>query len=410
MNCRHCNKKLGFSMLDLGSSPPSNSFLSGETINHPEKWYPLNILVCENCWLVQTEDFVDAHEMFSDDYAYFSSYSVSFLNHCESFVSQMIKRFDLTSECLFVEVAANDGYLLQYVMKSGIPCYGVEPTESTAKVARSKGIKIIQSFFGEKTALNLASKNLKADFMCANNVLAHVPDINDFLKGFKALLNPTGVATFENPHLLNLINENQFDTVYHEHYSYLSATSVDKIFTSNGLTLFDVQEIPIHGGSLRYFAQNSITGIHTISESVKNILNKEKKHGVNKIEFYHDFQLRAEKIKMDLLSFLIEQKNKGKKVVAYGAAAKGNTLLNYCGIKSDLLEYIVDNNPSKQNMYAPGSRIPIFNSDKIKKDKPDFILILPWNLKDEIIFQLSYVKKWKAKFVTVIPSLDIFNS
>jgi 2-polyprenyl-3-methyl-5-hydroxy-6-metoxy-1,4-benzoquinol methylase len=410
MNCRHCDKKLEFSMLDLGSSPPSNSFLSNETINQPEKWYPLNILVCENCWLVQTEDFVDAHEMFSDDYAYFSSYSGSFLKHCESFVSQMIKRFDLTSESLFVEVAANDGYLLQYVLKSGIPCYGVEPTENTANEARKKGIKIIQSFFGEETALNLSSKNLKADFMCANNVLAHVPNINDFVKGFQALLNPTGVATFENPHLLNLINENQFDTVYHEHYSYLSVTSVNKIFASNGLTLFDVQEIPTHGGSLRYFAQNSQTGIYPISKNVKTILNKEKKYGINKVEFYKDFQDRAEKIKLNLLSFLIDQKDKGKKVIAYGAAAKGNTLLNYCGIKSNLLEYIVDKNPSKQNMYTPGTRIPIYNIDKIKIDKPDFILILPWNLKNEIINQLFYVKQWDAKFVTAIPTLEIYNN
>ena len=407
MNCRHCSKNLEHSFIDLGSSPPSNSFLSCTAMKSMEKWYPLNILVCNNCWLVQTEDYVIADEMFSPEYAYFSSYSTTFLEHCESFVNQMIEKFSLSSRSMFVEVAANDGYLLQYVSKSGVPCYGIEPTHNTAIAARDKGIEIFENFFGEEFSLDLVSKKGKADFMCANNVLAHVPDINDFLKGFKNLLKPHGVVTFENPHLLNLVIESQFDTIYHEHYSYLSLTSVNNILSTNGLTLFDVQEIPTHGGSLRYYAQISETGIHPINDNVKKIKNKEDLHGLNNINFYKNFQIKAEKIKRDFIDFLISQKNKNKKVIGYGAAAKGNTMLNYCGIKKDLLSYIVDKNPSKQNMFTPGSRIPIYDENIIKIDKPDFIVIFPWNLKREITKQLSYVKQWDGKFVVVIPSLEI---
>ena len=407
MNCRHCSKNLEHSFIDLGSSPPSNSFLSSTAMKSMEKWYPLNILVCNNCWLVQTEDYVIADEMFSPEYAYFSSYSTTFLEHCESFVNQMIEKFSLSSRSMFVEVAANDGYLLQYVSKSGVPCYGIEPTHNTAIAARDKGIEIFENFFGEEFSLDLVSKKGKADFMCANNVLAHVPDINDFLKGFKNLLKPHGVVTFENPHLLNLVIENQFDTIYHEHYSYLSLTSVNNILSTNGLTLFDVQEIPTHGGSLRYYAQISETGIHPINDNVKKIKDKEDLHGLNNINFYKNFQIKAEKIKRDFIDFLISQKNKNKKVIGYGAAAKGNTMLNYCGIKKDLLSYIVDKNPSKQNMFTPGSRIPIYDENIIKIDKPDFIVIFPWNLKSEITKQLSYVKQWDGKFVVVIPSLEI---
>lgn len=407
MNCRHCSKKLEHSFIDLGSSPPSNSFLSKNAMKSSEKWYPLNILVCNNCWLVQTEDFVSAKEMFSPEYAYFSSYSTSFLEHCELFVNQMIERFDLSNQSMFVEVASNDGYLLQYVLKSGVPCYGIEPTHNTAKAARDKGIEVFENFFGEEFALKIVSKKDKADFMCANNVLAHVPDINDFVKGFKNLLKPHGVVTFENPHLLNLINGNQFDTIYHEHYSYLSLTSVNKILSTNGLTLFDVEEIPTHGGSLRYYAQISKTGIHAINENVKKIQDKEDFHGLNNLKFYKNFQIKTEKIKTDFLHFLISQKNNNKKVIAYGAAAKGNTMLNFCGIRKDLLSYVVDKNPSKQNMFTPGSRIPIYNESLIKIDKPDFIVILPWNLQSEIMQQLSYIKQWNGKFVVVIPNLEI---
>ena len=407
MNCRHCLNKLKHSFIDLGSSPPSNSFLNMKAMKSSEKWYPLNILVCDNCWLVQTEDFVKADEMFSADYAYFSSFSSSFLKHCKTYVNKMIKKFNLSSKSIFVEVAANDGYLLQYVIESGIPCYGIEPTRSTAEAARKKGIEIIENFFGVETALELASKNRKADLICANNVLAHVPDINDFVSGFTTLLKPEGVVTFENPHLLNLVNDNQFDTMYHEHYSYLSVTSVKKIFSTNGLTLFDVEEIPTHGGSLRYYAQNSITGIQPISENVKKIQYIEDEFGLNSMEFYNGFQEKAEIIKRNFLDFLIKQKKQNKKVVAYGAAAKGNTLLNFCGIRKDLISYIIDKNPIKQNKFSPGSRIPIYDEKKMKVDKPDFIVILPWNLKKEIMEQLIYSREWGAKFVIVIPGIQI---
>jgi SAM-dependent methyltransferase len=308
---------------------------------------------------------------------------------------------------MVVEVASNDGYLLQYVMKAGIPCYGIEPTRNTAEAAKKKGIKVVEKFFGLKTALELVSKNRKADLMCANNVLAHVPDINDFISGFTTLLKPDGVVTFENPHLLNLVNGNQFDTIYHEHYSYLSVTSLKKIFLANGLTLFDVEELPTHGGSLRYYAQNSLTGVRSIKDNVKKIQDIEDHFGLNSLDFYTGFQEKSEIIKRNFLNFLINQKNLNKKVIAYGAAAKGNTILNFCGIRKDLISYIVDKNPSKQQMYSPGSRIPIYSENKIIKDKPDFIVILPWNLKNEIMEQLSYAKEWGAKFVIVIPNIQI---
>ena len=407
MKCRHCGKELSHTFIDLGSSPPSNSYLTETNMREAEKRYPLKVLVCDHCWLVQTYDFVGVDEMFSEDYAYFSSYSSSWLDHAKSYVNQMITRFHLDGQSNVVEVAANDGYLLQYVKERNIPCYGIEPTHGTAVAARKKGIEIIEEFFGEKKAIELAEQDKQADLTVANNVLAHVPDINDFVKGFAILLKPEGVATFEFPHLLNLVQLNQFDTIYHEHYSYLSLTAVQTIFEENGLSVFDVEEVPTHGGSLRVYAQRSDTGQLSIYPAVSKLKKKESIAGVNSLEYYKGFQYKAEQVKTDLLNFLIQAKEDGKKVIAYGAAAKGNTMMNFAGIHSDLISYIVDMNPAKQGKYMPGSHIPIVKEDYLTVDKPDYIVILPWNLKDEIMMQLSYVKQWGAKFVTAVPIFSI---
>ena len=407
MKCRHCSKELSHTFIDLGSSPPSNSYLTEQTMKEPEKWYPLKVMVCDNCWLVQTEDFVGSSEMFSDDYAYFSSYSSTWLDHARNYVEKMTTRFNLNSDSMVVEIAANDGYLLQYVKGKAIPCYGIEPTHSTALAAREKDIEIIEEFFGEAKAKELAKQGRQADLTIANNVLAHVPDINDFVKGFATLLKPNGVATFEFPHLLNLVKQKQFDTIYHEHYSYLSLIAVRAIFEANGLNVFDVEEISTHGGSIRVYAQRADTNPHSISNNVKKILEYEEQEGLHTLAFYTGFQQQTEKIKFDLLKFLLEAKNQKKKVVAYGAAAKGNTMLNYAGIRPDILSYVVDINPAKQGKYMPGSRIPIVEEGKLKSDKPDYVLILPWNLRNEIVSQLAYIKEWGGKFVTVIPEMQV---
>lgn len=407
MKCRHCSAELTNTFVDLGSSPPSNSYLTRESMKSPEKWYPLRIVVCDQCWLVQTEDFVGVEEMFSEDYAYFSSYSSTWLSHARSYVETVAARFDLNSESTVVEIAANDGYLLQYVKEKFIPCYGIEPTSSTALVAREKGIEIIEEFFGEDSAKELASQGRQADLTVANNVLAHVPNINDFVKGFSKLLKPDGIATFEFPHLLNLVQQSQFDTIYHEHYSYLSLSAVDAIFKTNGLTVFDVEEVPTHGGSLRVYAQREDTGLNLVSKNVKELLKNEEQAGLHTLSFYAGFQQQVEKIKLDLLTFLIEAKNEVKKVAAYGAAAKGNTILNYAGIRPDLLPYVVDMNPAKQGKFMPGSRIPIVEEERLKHDKPDYILILPWNLSEEITTQLAYIGDWGGKFVTVVPEMVV---
>ena len=406
MNCRHCNTKLLFSFIDLNSAPPSNSFLSKKNMNKAEKWYPLHVMVCSSCWLVQTEDFVQAKEMFSPEYAYFSSFSSSFLLHVKQYVEEMISRFSLDDRSTVLEVAANDGYLLQYVKEKGIPCYGIEPTKSTANAAQERGIEIIEEFFGGLLADKLVKNNRKADLTIANNVLAHVPNINDFVGGFTKILKKNGVATFENPHLLNLVEQKQFDTIYHEHFSYLSVTSVIEIFKTNGLTLFDVEEITIHGGSLRYFAQRSDTGKRLVTNNVRYLQEKENKAGMSNINFYRGFQSEAENIKINFLAFLIDQKLKGKIVAAYGAAAKGNTMLNFCGVNQDLIKFVVDKNPSKQGKFLPGSRIPIKDEKYIKEVKPDYVVILPWNLKNEIASQLSYIREWNGKFVITTPAME----
>ncbi len=407
MKCRHCNAELKLPLIDLGSAPPSNAYLTEKTLHTPEQWFPLRVLVCESCWLVQTEDFAQAEELFDEDYAYFSSFSTSWLQHAEKYVKDMTKRFSLDKHSHVIEVAANDGYLLQYVKKCNIPCTGIEPTTSTANAAREKGIDILGGFFGVKLAQQLVEQGKQADLAVANNVLAHVPYINDFVAGFSIVLKPNGVATFEFPHLLKLVNENQFDTIYHEHFSYLSLTALEAIFKENGLQIFDVEEHSTHGGSLRLFAQRSDTGVQTVSQQVIELRKREIDAGMNSGDFYKKFQEKANIVKNDLLNFLIKAKQGGKKVAAYGAAAKGNTLLNYAGVGPDLLSYVVDRSPSKQGKYMPGSRIPIKKEEYLKDNLPDYVIILPWNLKREVIKQLNYIKESGGKFVTAVPKLEI---
>ena len=372
-----------------------------------ETFYPLRILLCRQCWLVQTEDYAAETELFSPDYAYFSSISSTWLAHAQNYALAMRERFGLSGQSRVVEVAANDGYLLQYFRKAGIPCYGIEPTASTAHAARERGIEIIQEFFGVRLAGTLVAAGRQADLMVANNVLAHVPDINDFVSGFAALLKPAGVATFEFPHLLNLIEKCQFDTVYHEHYSYLSLIAVKSIFERNGLEIFDVETIPTHGGSLRLFAQKSETGTQAIQPAVQALLETEERAGLRCESFYAGFQAKAESVKNEFLAFLLAARRDGKVVVAYGAAAKGNTLLNFAGVRQDLLPYIVDRNPAKQGKFAPGSHIPIVGEERLWRDRPDYLLILPWNISEEITAQLAGIGEWGGQFVVAIPKLEI---
>ena len=407
MKCRHCDSDLNLSLVDLGSSPPSNAYLTEQTLHVPERWFPLRVMVCEQCWLVQTEDFTDAHKLFDAEYAYFSGFSSSWLAHCERYVTDMVARFDLGTDSHVVEVAANDGYLLQYVKARHIPCTGVEPTAGTAAAARAKGLSIVEDFFGVRLAKELVAKGKQADLTTANNVLAHVPDINDFVAGFAVLLKSEGVATFEFPHLFKLIKENQFDTIYHEHFSYLSLTAVSRIFAVNGLSIFDVEEHPTHGGSLRVFAQRSDKGQRPRSDRVKDLLEREALAGLTTTDYYLGFQAKTDKVKNDFLAFLLDTRRQGKTVAAYGAAAKGNTLLNYSGIRSDLLPYVADRNPAKQGKYLPGSRIPIVTEARIREEKPDYVLILPWNIKEEVMTQLAYVRDWKGEFVTMIPKIEV---
>lgn len=410
MKCRHCQQELTLPFLDLGSAPPSNAYLGPDGLTAPETWYPLRILVCEGCWLVQTEDHAQREQLFDADYAYFSSFSRSWLEHARRYVDDMVGRFGLMSTQRVIEVAANDGYLLQYVQAAGLPCYGIEPTASTARAARDKGLTVVEDFFGRSLARHLAGKGQLADLMVANNVLAHVPDINDFVAGFPLLLAPSGIATFEFPHLLNLVQQNQFDTIYHEHYSYLSLTAVEQIFRRHGLTMFDVEPLPTHGGSLRVFTQRADTGRQPTAPRVADLLARETEAGVTRKEFYAGFQERVERIKNELLSFLLDAKRQGRKVAAYGAAAKGNTLLNFAGIRPDLLPYVVDKNPAKQGKFLPGSRIPIVTEQHLLNDQPDYVLLLPWNLYDELAEQLGYVQTWAGRLVTAIPALTVHGT
>jgi len=405
MKCRHCAADLKFQLIDLGSAPPSNAYLTAISLRRPEKWFPLKVLVCESCWLVQAESYSRASELFNDEYAYFSSFSDAWLEHSKNYVGAMVDRFELNSSSHVVEIASNDGYLLQYVKQRGIPCLGVEPTASTANAARLKGIETVERFFGVELASELVASGKSADLTAANNVLAHVPDINDFVKGFSILLKPHGVATFEFPHLYQLVTERQFDTIYHEHFSYLSFTTVSEIFQSQGLVVFDVEEIGTHGGSLRVFAQRADTGEHPITDRVRSMARLEADAGMRQRSFYEGFERDAELAKAKLLDVLVQAKLEGKTVAAYGAAAKGNTFLNYAGVKADLINFVVDRNPAKQGKWMPGSRIPIVDEMHLKREKPTIIVILPWNIKAEVLSQLAYAREWGARFIVAQPQV-----
>jgi SAM-dependent methyltransferase len=407
VNCRHCGATVTLTLVDLGAQPPSNSYLTEATLRAPEKSYPLRVLVCERCWLAQTEDF--GFEPFTEEYAYFSGYSSSWLAHAKAYVEMVIARFSLDERGHVVEVASNDGYLLQYVRERGIPCTGIEPTASTAAAARKKGIDVIEDFFGQRLAAELREKGVAADLMVANNVLAHVPDINDFVAGFATLLAPDGVATFEFPHLVRLLDENQFDTIYYEHYSYLTLTVVKRILDKAGLTAFDVEELPTHGGSLRVFAARQSSTRHEVTARVEELLRREAAFGVTTRECYSGFQAKAETVKDDFLRFLLGAKEDGKTVAAYGAAAKGNTLMNFAGVRPDMVRFVVDSNPAKQGRFMPGSRVPITAEDQLRQRRPDYIVILPWNLRTELTQKLAYVRAWGARLVVAIPRLEIIR-
>ena len=407
VKCRHCGSDVSHVLVDLGVAPPSNAYLTKLALKRPEKYFPLRVLVCERCWLVQAEAYSRAAELFNEEYAYFSSFSSEWLAHAKSYVDEMIERFGLSKSSMVCEVAANDGYLLQFVNERGINSYGIEPTASTANAARQKGVEIIQDFLNMSLAVDLRRQGRTVDLLVANNVLAHVPDINDFSEACHTLLKPDGVFTCEFPHLLNLISQHQFDTIYHEHFSYLSFGTVVNIFAKNGLSVFDVEKLGTHGGSLRVFAQRSDSGIHHVSVKVEELINEENNAGMTAIDFYRGFQERAERVKNDFLQFLVEKKTEGKLVVGYGAAAKGNTLLNFAGVKSDLIKYIADRSPHKQGKYMPGSRIPIVSEDRLKSDKPDYVVIFPWNLSAEIAKQLNYLSPRGTNFVTAVPQLSV---
>jgi SAM-dependent methyltransferase len=399
---------LHYEFIDLVNVPPSNSFLTKDQLNEPEVFYPLKLYVCENCFLVQIDEYKKSDEIFSQDYIYFSSYSKTWLDHAKKYVDMITGRLRLGAESHAMEIGSNDGYLLQYFLEKQIPCLGIEPSANTAQAAREKGIETLEEFFGAEFAESLANDEKKADLIIGNNVLAHVPDVNDFVKGLKIALKPDGVVTMEFPHLMPLIEENQFDTIYHEHFSYLSFHTVRRIFAEHGLILFDVEELSTHGGSLRIYARHDEDDSKPVTPNVTVLLEKEVAKGMLQLDYYLNFQQKADKVKYALLAFLLEQKEQGKKVAAYGAAAKGNTLLNYCGVKKDLIEFVVDASPHKQGKFLPGSHILVVKEDEITRLKPDYILILPWNIKDEIMEQLSYIREWDGKFVTAVPKMDIF--
>jgi len=409
MKCRHCSADLAMPFIDLGIAPLSNAYLTGQNLGVPEKKFPLRVLVCTECWLVQTEDFAGREEIFNTEYAYFSGYSSSWLMHCEQYAADIAVRFGLNSGSHVVEVAANDGCLLQYFKAGGVQCLGVEPTASTAAAARTRGLEIVEDFFGRKLAGELKQQRRQADLMVANNVLAHVPDINDFVAGFTVLLKPRGVATFEFPHIMRLVDGNQFDTIYHEHFSYFSLHTVKRIFEHNGLAVFDVEELPTHGGSLRVYAQRRDTGSRAAASSVAGLLKREADAGMMTSGYYAGFQAKADKVTNDLVAFLVKARREGKKVAAYGAAAKGNTLLNYAGVTPDLLPYVVDRNPAKQGKYLPGSHIPIVTESRILEFRPEYVIILPWNIREEVMAQLAYIREWGGRFVTAVPKLEVLD-
>ena len=406
MKCRHCQSIISLELCNLGFAPVSNGYLTKEALSAKETYYPLRVGVCNSCWLVQTEDFSSPEELFSSDYAYFSSASSSFLAHAKSYVQMIEQRLNLNSSSLVCEIASNDGYLLKNFKEKNIPCYGVEPTHSTAEASEKLGIENIKEFFGTELAKELAMKDMQCDLVLGNNVFAHVPDINDFTSGIATLLKPSGVVTLEFPHLLRLLESCQFDTIYHEHYSYLSLHAVQKIFSKAGLRIFDIEEIDTHGGSIRVYGCHDASAIKE-EQSVNNLLDYEKDFGICKESTYNGFQPKVDYIKNSLLEFLLEQKANNKIVVGYGAAAKGNTLLNYSGIKPDLISYVFDGAESKQNKFLPGSHIPILEPSRISEIDPDYVVIFPWNIADEIQKIAKPMIREDAKFVVAIPELKI---
>ncbi|PVE05074.1 class I SAM-dependent methyltransferase [Limnohabitans sp. Rim28] len=406
MKCRHCGASLTHTFLDLGFAPPSNAYLTEADLSKPEKYYPLKIKVCDQCWLVQTEDYAQADDLFSPEYAYFSSTSSGWLAHANGYAEKMTKELGLNAQSLVIEVASNDGYLLKNFVAAGIPCLGIEPTDSTAAAAEQLGIPVIREFFGKALGEQLTAKGQQADLIAGNNVYAHVPDINDFTRGLKAALKPGGTITLEFPHLLRLLEQAQFDTVYHEHFSYLSLQTVSRIFAAAGLRVWNVEELSTHGGSLRVYGCHQDDPRST-QAAVSSVLKAEIQHGLQDLNTYLKFQPRADKIKDDLLSFLIEQKRLGKKVAAYGAAAKGNTLLNYAGVKPDLVEFVCDAAQAKQGKFMPGSHIPILHPSEMLKRTFDWVLILPWNIASEVVQQNSSLKTKDVRFVTAVPELAV---
>jgi SAM-dependent methyltransferase len=408
LKCRHCSALLSQTFLDFGFAPPSNAYLNQSDLSKPEKYYPLKVKVCESCWLVQTEDYTQPDELFSSDYAYFSSTSSGWLEHARDYALEMINRLGLNENSYVIEIASNDGYLLKNFLGAGIPCLGIEPTDSTANAAEEIGIPVLREFFGEALGLRLANNEQQADLIAGNNVYAHVPDINDFTRGLKAALKPNGTITLEFPHLMRLIEGMQFDTVYHEHFSYLSLYTVNKIFNAAGLRIWDVEQLPTHGGSLRVYGCH-IEDPRVINDTVATLLAEEVRHGLQLSATYENFQTKADKLKNDLLIFLIEKKKAGKKIAAYGAAAKGNTLLNYAGVKCDLLPFVCDAALAKQGKYMPGSHIPILSPSLLVEYSPDYVLILPWNIAQEVRRENAALKAQGTKFVTAVPELVIYD-
>lgn len=407
MNCRHCHAPLEHVFLDLGFAPPSNAYLTASELQAPEQYFPLKLFVCDTCWLVQTEDYSRSDELFTKDYAYFSSTSTTWLTHAKSYVDMITSRLGLSAESFVIEVASNDGYLLKNFVANGVPCLGVEPTDSTAAAAEAIGIPVAREFFGQNFAEKLVKTGKQADLIIGNNVYAHVPDINDFTAGMKTALKPGGTITLEFPHLMNLMGLNQFDTVYHEHYSYLSLQSVRSIFSKAGLRVFDVEQIPTHGGSLRVFGCHNADS-RADSEAIARVLAQEIGNGLQDLPTYQRFQRAADIVKNRLLAFLVDASLAGKTVAAYGAAAKGNTLINYAGIKPDLITFVCDAAAAKQNKFMPGSHIPIFTPEEMRKRRPEFVVILPWNIADEVIKSNGFVREWGGKFVVAVPELRIF--
>lgn len=407
--CRFCKNQLEHSVIDLGMSPLCQKHVKPENLNDMEKFFPLHAYICDKCWLMQLEEFASPDEIFADEYAYFSSYSESWLEHARRYSEKMTEQFNLNADSLVTEIASNDGYLLQWFVQKGIPVLGIDPAANVAEAAKEKGVTTEVEFFGKNTAEKLAKKYGKADLLLGNNVLAHVPDINDFVAGMKEMLSPGGVITMEFPHLQHLIEENQFDTIYHEHFSYLSFVAVNRIFAHHGITLFDVEELSTHGGSLRIYGKHSDDNSKKVTENVAKLINREIALGFETLEFYSRFEEKVKETKRKILDFLIQVKRNKKSVAGYGAPGKGNTLLNYCGVRTDFIDYTVDMSPHKQGNFLPGTHIPILHPDAIKETKPDYLFILPWNLKKEITIQHNYIHEWGGKFVVPIPELKILD-